>query len=96
MQENGIRDGAQPRHGVVVAERERLVADVARRHHQRPAEPRNQQVMQRRVRQHHPDHGKARCDVVGECRLGRRVARTIGRSLPLSKSRSSPLNTATR
>ena len=50
----------QARDGVVVAIGERLVADVARRHHERPADAAQQQVMQRRVGKHQADQRRVR------------------------------------
>ena len=58
--------------GVGVAERDRLVGDVAARQHERLdaelCEVGEQQMMQRRVRQHHAELGHARGDRTGDPR----------------------------
>jgi len=54
-----IGDRAEPRQRVVVEVGDGLVAEVARGHHQRPAELPQQEHMQRRVGQHHADGREA-------------------------------------
>ena len=60
VDEEQVGDAAQPRHRVVVAVGDRLVGDVAAGHHQRLAHVGQQQVVQRRVGQHHPEVRRAR------------------------------------
>ncbi len=56
VQEERLGDAGQPRDGVLVVVGDRLVGDVAARHHQRHAVAvGQQQVVQRRVREHHPE-----------------------------------------
>ena len=62
---------------------------VARRHHERARGRGEQQVVQRRVRQHQPDERAVRSDAVREPARERDAAtRTIGRSTDVSSSRS--------
>ncbi len=60
--EDRVGDAGQPGGGVVVVVRDRLVGDVAAGEHERPAERGGEQVVQRRVRQHHADVAVARRD----------------------------------
>ena len=50
-----VGDLGEPLAGVVVLVRDRLVRDVAAREHERLPQIRHQQVVERRVRQHHPE-----------------------------------------
>ena len=54
---------------VVVAVGDRLVGHVAAGHHQRLADVREQEVVQRAVREHHPELGRARGDRGGDARV---------------------------
>ena len=62
--------GAEARQGVLVAVRDRLVAPVPAREHQRDARVRAEQVMQRAVGQHHPELAGARGDRGRHARAG--------------------------
>ena len=57
MQQDQVRDSGEPLERVVVAVGDRLVGDVPARHHERLAGVREQQVVERRVRQHHAELG---------------------------------------
>ena len=58
--EQAVDQRAQPGRGVVVVVGDRLVAEVAARHHERSADAGQQQVVERRVRQEHAEVGQAR------------------------------------
>ncbi len=58
--EERVGDAGEPFQRVVVAEGDRLVGDVAAGQHERRAHVAEQQVMQRRVGEHHPEVGRAR------------------------------------
>jgi hypothetical protein len=62
VEQEEVGDAAQPRERVLVLVGDRLVGDVAARHHQRDADVGEQQVMQRRVREHHAELGRPRGD----------------------------------
>ena len=64
---------SQRRVGILVGDR--LVADVAAGHHQRSGRALQQQMMQRAVRQHHTELGKAWGDAGGDTVAGPRAAR---------------------
>ena len=59
---NASAIGRQPRDGILVLVRDRLVGDVAARHHQRLADVGEQQVVQRAVREHHAQLRRPRRD----------------------------------
>ncbi len=70
----------EPGHCIGVVVGDRLVADVAARHDERPSNARQQQVVERAVRQHQPELGHGRCDGVDDPpTAARRGASTIGR-----------------
>ena len=73
---------------VLVPVADRLVRDVAAGHHQRCPGIGGQQVVQRRVGEHHAQLGGARRDGGGDRRRGSRGASTIGRSGRSSIARS--------
>ena len=80
-----VGDRGQPLERVVVAVGDRLVGDVAARHHERHADVGEQQVVQRRVRQHHAEVAAERgaTDGAPPARVRRRRgASTIGRVAP--------------
>ena len=84
-----VRDRRQPRGRVVVAIGDRLVADVAARQHQRLARVGEQQVVQRRVREHHAELARAGRRGGGDARAPRsRGASTIGRAGDASSASS--------
>jgi len=60
VEQEGVGDGPEARHRLVVPGGDRLVARVAARHHQRPADQLQQQLVQRRVGGHDPDAREAR------------------------------------
>ena len=60
VQQHGVGQRPQPAQGVVVAERDRLVADVAAGQHERGAGVGQQQVVQRRVGEHDAELARAR------------------------------------
>jgi hypothetical protein len=62
VDEEEVGDAGQSREGVLVAEGDGLVGDVAARHHERQPRVGQQQVVQRRVGQHQPQLGHARRD----------------------------------
>ena len=64
VDEEGVGDPAEPLARVVVGERDRLVGDVAARQHERHAHVAEQQMVQRRVRQHHAELAQPRGDRV--------------------------------
>ena len=74
VEEEGIGDRAQPLARVIVEVGDRLVGDVARGHHQGGADVREQQMVKRRVGQHHAQVGGA----------GRHRARHVGVRPPAS------------
>ena len=60
--EHEVGDRPEPLERVVVAVGDRLVGNVAAGHHQRLADVAQQQVVERAVRQHHAELGRARRD----------------------------------
>jgi hypothetical protein len=68
VQQEDVGDPREPLQRVVVAERDRLVADVAARQHERHAGVAEQQVVQRRVGEHHAQFRHAGRDPVGDRR----------------------------
>ena len=70
MREERVRDPAEPLHHLAVPVHDRLVRDVTAGQHDRPADGREQQVVQRGVRQHQPE-----LPVPGGDRRGDRVRR---------------------
>ena len=70
VEQDLVGDPGEPRLRVAVLERDRLVGDVARGHHERHAEVGEQQVVQRRVGEHQPELARARGD-------GRRDRRAV-------------------
>ena len=72
--EQPVDQRAEPGDGVVVVVGDRLVAEVAARHHERPADAGQQQVVQRGVGQHQAELGQAGRDAVGHRRAGRGAA----------------------
>ena len=58
--EHEVGDRPEPLERVIVAIGDRLVGHVATRHHQRLADVAQQQVVERAVRQHHAELGRAR------------------------------------
>ena len=79
VQQQQVGDPGQALERVLVLEGDRLVGDVAAGHHERHARVGEQQVVQRRVREHHPELAGARRDRLRDGRAGRRGASTIGR-----------------
>ena len=55
VEEKPVGDVAEALHGLVVVPRDRLFADIAAGHHQRPPHCAQEQVVHRRVRQHHAE-----------------------------------------
>ena len=84
---SAMRAEALERLGVV--EGDRLVGDVAARHHQRHAGVREQQVVQRRRRQHHAEVGLARRDGSRDGGAGTAAARSRSAARARSAARSS-------
>ena len=70
VRDEGVGDGGQPIARIVVAERDRLVRDVAAREHERVdaklGEVGQQHVMERCVREHDAELGQARSDRGGD------------------------------
>ncbi len=62
VRQEQVGDPGQPLARVLVAMRDRLVGHVAAGHHQRLADVGQQQVVQRAVREHHPELGGPRGD----------------------------------
>jgi hypothetical protein len=60
--EKEIGDIGEPLAGLAVFVGDRLVGAIAARHHERSAEVRDQQMVQRRVRQHEAEPRRPRCD----------------------------------
>ena len=60
VQQEEIRDPGQPRPRVVVVVGDRLIGAVAAGQHHRTGQPADQQMVQRGVRQHHPELARAR------------------------------------
>ncbi|MEZ5215033.1 MAG: hypothetical protein R2715_00240 [Ilumatobacteraceae bacterium] len=60
--EHRVAEAGEARRGVIVAVGNGLTADVAARHHQRRRAVRHEQVLDRRVRQHHSDERVGRSD----------------------------------
>ena len=87
--------GAEAGPGVVVAVGDRLVGHVARRQHDRLADRGQQQVVQRRVGQHHPELADARArPPAATAAPGRRGSSTIGRAGDASSSAAASSTTA--
>jgi hypothetical protein len=70
VQEHEVGDPVEPRQRVLVLVRDRLVGDVAARHHERLADVGQQQVVERRVGQEDAEVGAARGDRRGHRRVG--------------------------
>ena len=95
-----VGDGSQPSAGVVVLVADRLVGEVATRHHQHvghrgrgvgPRNRREQEMMQRRVGQQHPEPRVAGGHQLGDGGSGRalrRRSRTMGRWADVRSSAS--------
>jgi hypothetical protein len=64
--EEEIGDRRQPLECLIVAVDDRLIGDVAARHHQRPAAPGEQQLVERRVGEDHAELPKPRCHPGGQ------------------------------
>ena len=64
--EQPVGQRTEPGDGVAVVVGDRLVAEVAAGHHERATHPIEQKVMQRAVRQHHPQLRQAGCDRVDD------------------------------
>ena len=69
VEHDEVGDRRQPLARVVVLVGDRLVGDVAARHHQRLAHVGQQQVMERAVGQHHAELGRARRHRPGHARV---------------------------
>ena len=69
VDEEGVGDLAEPGERVSVVVGDRLVGDVARGQHQRDSGVGGEQVMKRRVGQHHAEVGRARRDLLGDRRF---------------------------
>ena len=65
VEQHDVGDRVEPLERVVVLVRDRLVGDVAARHHERLAGVGEQQVVQRRVREQHAEVGRAGATDVG-------------------------------
>ena len=86
VHEEQVGDRRQALQRLVVAIRERLLGEIAGRHHQRPPRLPHQQVMERRVRQQQADERVVGRHLGRQRRsLSRRVASTIGRSTDVSR-----------
>ena len=83
VEEHEVGDRSQPLERVGVLVGDRLVGDVAARHHERLADVGEQQVVQRRVRQQHAEVGRARRDR----RRHRRVRRAAARARSAGRGR---------
>ena len=83
-----VGDAAEPLARFLVAIGDRLVGHVAARHHQRLAGVGQQQVVQRRVGQHHAELARARRDRAATARV--RPARAPARSAARGGSSSCP------
>ena len=70
VDEEAVRDPGQPLQRILVAVRDRLVGHVAARQHERHAGVAEQEVVQRRVRQHHAEVGVRGRDRLGDRRPG--------------------------
>ena len=93
VDEEGVGDAAEPLARVVVGERDRLVGHVPARQHERHARVHEQEVVQRRVGQHHAELAQARGDGVRDGAPGARGAITIGRSRPASRAAAAASST---
>ena len=67
--EERVGDRAEPLPRLVVRDRDRLIRSVATRHHERPAEVRDEKVMEWGVGEHHAELGHARSDRLGDRRI---------------------------
>ena len=98
VEQDVVGDAGQALARVVVAVGDRLVGDVAARHHERRRGVGSQQVVQRRVGQHHAELGAARGD--GAARRARRRAaaraRSGARARPAAAPRPRPSSTSVR
>ena len=92
---NASAIGASRSARVVVAIGDRLVASVAARHHQRAAGVREQQVVQRRVGQHHAELGDAGRDGRRDARAGPARARARSARATERSSASSAASSTT-
>ena len=68
VRQEQVGDPGEPADGLVVARRHRLLGEVARGHHERAADCREQQVVQRRVREQEADQRVAGCDLAARGR----------------------------
>ena len=68
--EERVGDPAEPVGGLGVVDRDRLVRPVAARHHERAADVREQQMVERGVGEHHAEPGVARGDRFGDRGVG--------------------------
>ena len=66
VEQKHVREPSEPLERVLVAVGDRLVGHVRARHHERRAGIREQQVMQRRVREHHSELERTRSDRRGD------------------------------
>ncbi len=69
MREESVREHAQPRDRIVVGVGDRLVAEVPARAHDRSADAREEEMVERAVRQEHAELGEAGCDAGCDGRL---------------------------
>src|SRR5215510_6725542 len=60
-----IRNAAQPVHGVAIFEGDRLVAPIPTRHDQREVDSSEEQMLERRVGQHHAEMTQSRSHLIG-------------------------------
>jgi hypothetical protein len=86
--EEGVGDPSQPRAGLVVVERDRLVRDVPAREDERPAEVRREQMVDGRVRKHQAEPVRARRDRIRDRCAG---APANEHDRPLARAEQIPL-----
>ena len=97
VDQDEVGDGAEPLGHLLVAVHDGLVGDVPARHDEDRADVGQEQVVQRRVGQHHAEVGRARGDRGRHPRARRRGASTMGRSGPASSAASAaPSSTSSR
>ena len=92
--ERCVGDAREALARVAVAERDRLVGDVAAREHDGADAERGevvqQQVVERRIREHHAELGHARGDAFGDLRRRRGAARARSAAAPRRAWRARP------
>ena len=81
VREECVRDAGEPAAGLVVMKGDRLVGEVSARHHERTAEVAIEEVVERRIREHHAEPRRRGGDGLGD-EGSRHAAEQDDRALP--------------